>query len=293
MTTDRRNPYKPFDPSLIQDFLQGREVLSADLLLSGRSNTNYKLVLRGGGTYILRLRAAGTGSTESYVLGLVKDIIPVPEEIHRSESWSVYSYLEGELLERSPHHSAKAAAALARISSVAFDSTGWINGDGTISPFLFGGVTGYVREKLDDPRVQDWIGAETGGAISRVLIQEKRRLEALEGESRLVHGDFNPSNILIADGMVSGILDWEYCHSGSPYMDIGNLIRHTSPEYHGHIKAGLQEAGMSLPDDWKERAELMDLTSNLEFLTSARSDGFKRSCVDRIQHFLRKFHRVR
>ena len=86
MTTDRRNPYKPFDPSLIQDFLQGREVLSADLLLSGRSNTNYKLVLRGGGTYILRLRAAGTGSTESYVLGLVKDIIPVPEEIHRSES---------------------------------------------------------------------------------------------------------------------------------------------------------------------------------------------------------------
>lgn len=266
--------------------------MSAKLMLSGRSNTNYKLVLRDGGTFILRFRAGCSGSAESYVFDLVRDLVPVPTEIYRSESWSVLSYLEGDLLETIPRHTAQAAAALARISSVTFGSSGWIKGDGTISPFPFGGVTGYIKEKLDDPVVQGWIGAESTEAISLVLKKETWRLEELEDERCLVHGDFNPSNILIAGGSVSGILDWEHCHSGSPYMDIGNLIRHTGPEYRGQVEERIKAEGMTLPADWKERTQLMDLTSNLEFLTSARSDGFKRQCVDRIRQFLRRFHHV-
>ncbi len=65
-----------------------------------------------------------------------------------------------------------------------------------------------------------------------------------------------------------------------------NLLRHTHPDYHSEIKSGLESGGMSLPSDWKERAELVDLTSHLEFLTSARSDNFKRQCVARIESFL-------
>ena len=79
-------------------------------------------------------------------------------------------------------------------------------------------------------------------------------------ERLLVHGDFNPSNILIQGGVISGILDWEYYHSGTPYMDIGNLLRHTDTVYHSKIKDGLEAGGMRLPMDWKERAELVDLT---------------------------------
>ena len=72
-------------------------------------------------------------------------------------------------------------------------------------------------------------------------------------------------------------------------MDIGNLLRHTDPVYHGQIKLGLEAGGMALPGDWKQRAELVDLTSHLEFLTSARSDSFKRQCVARIEEFVRQF----
>jgi aminoglycoside phosphotransferase (APT) family kinase protein len=43
----------------------------------------------------------------------------------------------------------------------------------------------------------------------------------------LVHGDFNPKNILVApDGpSVSGLVDWEFAHAGSVHTDFGNLTR--------------------------------------------------------------------
>ena len=72
-------------------------------------------------------------------------------------------------------------------------------------------------------------------------------------------------------------------------MDIGNLFRSTPPDYHGQIKAGLEAGRMSLPHDWMERAELVDLTSHLEFLTSSRSDGFKQQCVARVHGFIERF----
>jgi aminoglycoside phosphotransferase (APT) family kinase protein len=43
----------------------------------------------------------------------------------------------------------------------------------------------------------------------------------------LVHSDFNSKNILVdpVTGQVTALLDWEYCHAGSPYADLGNLLR--------------------------------------------------------------------
>lgn len=43
----------------------------------------------------------------------------------------------------------------------------------------------------------------------------------------LVHSDVNPKNLLIdPDSLeVTGLVDWEYAHAGSPYSDLGNLLR--------------------------------------------------------------------
>ena len=46
---------------------------------------------------------------------------------------------------------------------------------------------------------------------------------------------------------------------------------------------------MDLPDDWKERAALVDLGSHLEYLTSTMSDEFKRKCVARVRRFISMF----
>ena len=289
MSIDRRNPHKSFDKSLIRGFLGGRDILSVELLPAGKSNTNYKLTLNDNRAYVLRLYNRGNAERETYVMDLVRDIVPVPLEIDRGDTWSVFSFLDGELLEAVPEHSGAAGEALARISSVVFDSPGWINADGSVSAFSFGNVKGFVSEMLDNTDVRAWIGQETVDAIHKILIRETKRINEIGAECRLVHGDFNPTNILVREGVVSGILDWEFCHSGTPYMDIGNLLRNTDPAYHGQIKLGLEAGGMSIPSDWKERAELVDLSSHLEFLTSSRSEGFKRQCVARINRFIRIF----
>jgi aminoglycoside phosphotransferase (APT) family kinase protein len=37
----------------------------------------------------------------------------------------------------------------------------------------------------------------------------------------LVHGDFKPGNVLLVDGEVSAVLDWETAHLGDPHEDLG------------------------------------------------------------------------
>lgn len=171
-----------------------------------------------------------------------------------------------------------------------FESPGWINADGSVSSFSFKGGSGFITQKLESADVRAWLRQEAVEAIYEILERETRRLDDLDAESCLVHGDFNPTNILIYQGKVSGVLDWEFCHSGTPYMDIGNLLRNTDPEFHDQIKRGLETGGMSLPGDWKERAELVDHGSHLEFLTSDRSESFKRRCVARIHRFIPRFN---
>ena len=286
MSIDRRNPHKSFDRSFIRGFLDGRDILSVELLPACKSNTNYKLTLNDNKAYVLRLHSRGNAERETYVRDLVREIVPVPLGIDHGDTWSVFSFLDGELLEGLPEFSGAAGEALARISSVVFGSPGWINADGSVSAFSFGNCKGFVNEMLEITDVRAWIGQETADAIHKILIRETERFNEIDAECRLVHGDFNPTNILIREGVVSGILDWEFCHSGTPYMDIGNLLRNTDSAYHGQIKLGLEAGGMNIPSDWKERAELVDLSSLLEFLSSNRSEGFKRQCVDRIKRFI-------
>ncbi|MFD7008509.1 phosphotransferase family protein [Rhodococcus jostii] len=38
---------------------------------------------------------------------------------------------------------------------------------------------------------------------------------------RLVHGDFRPANVLVDDGRVGALLDWELAHLGDPHDDLG------------------------------------------------------------------------
>ena len=292
MTEDRRTPRRPFDAALIREFLHGRDVVSAELFPSGNSNTNYKLVLADGTACVVRLHAAESAAREEYALGLVRSIVPVPQVLARGADWSIHSFLEGEQLAHCPEHTHAAAVALARISAIPFPSAGWIQDDGSVTPFDFGGGKSFVAAMLDRTDVQRWLGPATVTALRAIEAEQPRRQEPA-AQPCLVHGDFNPTNILIRHGRVSGILDWEFTHAGGRYMDIGNLLRHTPAAYQDQIPSGLQAGGVTLPADWKRRAELVDLSSHLEFLTSQRADGFKKQCVSWIQAFIARYQTVR
>lgn len=61
----------------------------------------------------------------------------------------------------------------------------------------------------------------------RAIADEAEDLIAEIGRFCLVHGDFNPKNLLVdpVEGLVTGLVDWEYAHAGAPVTDLGNMLR--------------------------------------------------------------------
>ena len=290
MDEDRRHPRREFDPALVAGYLQGRKVESVQLMPLGKSNTNYRLHLTGGEVCVLRLHNPGSDAErENCILNLAGETVPVPTVLACGSGWSIYSFVEGTPLADAPECVRAAAEALARLSSIRFSSSGWIQADGSVAPFEFGDGKSFVMSMLDRGDVCGRLGSQTVAALRR--IDAAQQPDA--GEPRLVHGDFNPTNILVDrdQRVVTGILDWEFAHAGSPYMDIGNLLRHSDSQYHSEIEAGLVAGGMNVPPDWRRRAELVDLSSHLEFLTTQRSDAFKQRCAEWICDFVARYSR--
>jgi aminoglycoside phosphotransferase (APT) family kinase protein len=285
----RRHPHIPFSPDMIAPFLKQRTIQSTQLFSDGKSNSNYLITLDNGRKYVVRVYGAANPDVEWYMHGLASEVVPVPEILFHSQQCAVLSYIPGEPLANVPRFASKAAEALAEISGIWFDEPGQILADGSIGPWPFGKIEGFVSEMLNHDAVQHWLGEKCCDQIREIYKREADRLAELNDECFLVHGDFNPYNILIHNGKVSGILDWEFAHSGTPYMDIGNMLRHLDKDYHSLIAAGLILGGMNVPWDWKERAQLVDLGSQLNFLTFVRSDEFKQQCVGRIERFIQNF----
>jgi aminoglycoside phosphotransferase (APT) family kinase protein len=286
MDEDRRHPRRQFNPALVASYLQGRKIESVQLMALGKSNTNYRLILTDGEVCLLRLHNPGSDvERENYILHLVRKIVPVPAVLASGGDWSIHSFVEGTALADAPECIQAVAEALARISSLRFTSSGWIQAGGSIAPFDFGNGKSFLGSMLERADVCAWVGSKTAVALRRIVLEQQPNAD----DPRLVHGDFNPTNILVHKGAVTGILDWEFSHAGSPYMDIGNLLRHMDPKYHGEIEAGLVAGGLSVPPDWPRKAELVDLCSHLEFLTTQRSDAFKQRCADWIGDFVERY----
>ena len=103
--------------------------------------------------------------------------------------------------------------------------------------------SGFFTDSLDitpfesPAPLADFLGELIGQCAQSTLL-DSRTLFALESIAQssacraepenicLVHGDFDPSNLLVHDGMPSGILDWEYAFSGAPEIDLGNFLRY-------------------------------------------------------------------
>ncbi len=111
---------------------------------------------------------------------------------------------------------------LARLSGMPFLQSGMFRGgELTVEPFGFGDLADYVaglRLGFDD-RQREGFAAVIDEAED-VLADGVRRV-------CLVHSDFNPKNLLVdpETARITGLIDWEFAHAGSPYADVGNLLR--------------------------------------------------------------------
>jgi len=286
MHEDRRHPIRPLDPALIQRLFQGRRVESAERIPHGKSNSNYKVVVDGE-AFVLRLHAPDRAARERACLRLAANVVPVPKLLDAGDDWSLMAFVEGDPLADHPECLQAATAMVTRLWTITFDARGWIGADGRVTPFDFGGESDFGTAMVKHPEVRRWLGEASVRALADLFARQAARVpEETPAGGRLVHGDFNPSNVLVRDGAVAAILDWEFAHSGDPFMDISNLVRNTPEAYHDDIRRGLESTGFALPEDWLARCEWDHLGSYLEFLTTERSDAFKHRCVAWIRGFL-------
>lgn len=283
--------------AIVAEVEPGVSVRSARLLSGGLANTNYR-VDTDRGPRVLRLVTRNPAGAEKEVL-LLSELagrgVPVPRLLGWSRSGPAPSLwlelLPGQTLEEAlpsldPRGAARLGrelgAALARIHAWRFEEAGDLvarEGALVVSPWELPGE-GSLLKRFVDYCLESTPAGERLGALApqvRALVEEAgRRWEP--PHPCLVHADFKPCNLFVNEGPqgweLSGILDWEFAHAGSPFSDYGNLFRSRSPAlpegFEAGFVAGLGEEGVELPRDWRARRACVDLTSALDFLGSER-----------------------
>lgn len=97
----------------------------------------------------------------------------------------------------------------------------WADGDLRVEPFDLA-LPGWVEQH------RDRLGWETAelDALAGVAEEAQALLDTVE-RTCLVHSDLNPKNLLVDPDTlrVTGLVDWEFSHSGHPFTDLGNVLR--------------------------------------------------------------------
>jgi aminoglycoside phosphotransferase (APT) family kinase protein len=113
--------------------------------------------------------------------------------------------------------------------------------------------------RLDETVVE---GLRPVADATQDLLDETRR-------ACLVHSDLNAKNLLVDPDTleVTGVLDWEFAHSGSPWADLGNLLRFDRHPVLVETVLDSYRAFMppaAVPDDLLVRARGADLFALVE-----------------------------
>ena len=193
------------DPTAILQALGVADGVTAIAPVGGGWDTALWRVERGGVAYALRVfrpEQAATCRREVAAMGSVPPTVPVPI-IHAAGAWRdrpalLLSWCPGQTLLaalraapwRAPALAYRFGQTQARLHAAASPDLGEAPG------------AWLAMAGLDDPPLQ-------------------ARLRAVQGpRAALLHLDYHPLNIMVADTAVSGVLDWANAHVGDPRADL-------------------------------------------------------------------------
>lgn len=291
-------------------FDDGGGVLPELVPLAGGHSGETFLAQSVGERSVVRIYA-GRGATrgpnaaeiDAAVLRLVRGLLPVPEvlEVRRADDSAgtpallVTSWLEGTRLDEVLPTADEALAEkighklgeiLARLAQMPMLRAGrFLDGDLHIGPWPPG---------ADD--LAEWVATYgRTGPLCEWSEDDRSALEALAEKAQavvdrteracLVHSDFNPKNLLVdaATGEVTGLLDWEYAHAGSPFADLGNLLRFDRrPAFADAVLSTYADLVVDAPDDLLERARAADLFALVELASRAGQNAVADRALDQL-----------
>jgi aminoglycoside phosphotransferase (APT) family kinase protein len=279
-----RAPHQHLPPQRIKDIATQafpKEVLRTnELVTTGHANTNYKLTFQSGLKALLRVHVRDSQGVarEAAITKLVSQTVPVPALIiaNEEDDWSVWEWIDGDLLEHSPDQFAEVAAGLGQVLAAIgrhrFDAAGFLDSSFNIDFKFDEACQAYVdrmRQCLGMPIAQERLG-DLAPQTNKFINANQHLLDPYRNACQLVHADYKASNLLIRGGKVAGVLDWEFAHSGSPLLDIAILFRHRDsmpPNTLENFQKGFEEAGGFLDSNWRQATRYLDLVSLLDFLS--------------------------
>jgi aminoglycoside phosphotransferase (APT) family kinase protein len=259
-------------------------------------------------------RGAGRGAAaveiDAAVLRLVRGLLPVPEvlEVRRPDPAAavpgrlVTSFLAGERLDRclavmeEPARTAIArnlGLVLGRLAQMPMVRAGeFVDPDLRIEPWSQApDLPAWVRYQRTGSALADWPARVYDGLCHTA--EGAQELLAEADRACLVHSDFNPKNLLVnpADGELTGLLDWEFAHAGSPVTDLGNLLRFDrDPWFVSAVADGYLEVAGHLGEfGGRDRGRLLDLAraADLVALTELAGRRGQNPVADRADALLR------
>ena len=222
--------------------------LKFSLIAGGHSNLTYRCEDTSGNAYVLRrpplgqvLESAHDMAREHRIIDALKDSsVPVPPNFGVCQDVSVngadfyvMAFVDGLVLNAASDAETLSAA---ERSSIGLDVMGILSRLHAINPDDVGlGQLGrkeaYLERQLKRWTKQ-WLASKTHEIPE---MEESYRLlsERIPEQigATIVHGDYRLGNMIVADGKVKAILDWELCTLGDPLADVGYLLNNwVAPE---------------------------------------------------------------
>jgi len=142
--------------------------------------------------------------------------------------------------------------------------------------------TGWVAGRHGQDLIAAGRAAEVldacGGVLRQIQAVDPRVVLGPEpGSGVLVHGDFGPQNLLLADDLtVAAVLDWEWVHVGDPLEDLAWaewIVRMHHPAEGGALTALFDSYGDRPPWSWRQAAMVERCRELAEFSRRWEPDG--------------------
>lgn len=283
------SPHADVVTAMVAAGLPGARVVRFETIVGGLANTNIRIDLADAPHHLLlRLyqRDPAVAEKEATIAERLAGLVPVPRTLHlgthEGQRFALVAWMEGLPLgaalddtEARETLGRAAGAALAKIHSVRFETAGFVDSAlNVITPVIVdrAWLLHFLRLSLIDG----------GGAryVPRDLADAVLDYANVHGDERwgdtfcLTHCDYNGSNILVKDGRISAVLDWEFAFSGTPAADFGNLMRnHPEADFQNAVARGYAGAGGFLPEHWRRLARTADLASWADFLSRPQVDA--------------------
>lgn len=302
---------KEFILRILDKAYPGINLVTYKIMSGGCRNLNIKLILEGFKSPCnlrICLQDELSIKKESKILNIVSDNIPVPDTYHigclDSYDFSITEYINGislsqMLLVATDNDVAsimnKVSKYLTLISQKKFTHSGFFDSNLNIQLGNNKHLLGHIDKCLNSRTTQIVLSSNI---IDNIKICIDRNLYYLPNlnEKSLVHGDFDPANILVNkignEWDITGILDWEFSFSGSSLWDISNMLRYSHkmpPIFGSSFLQGLKENGFVLNDNWHKSQSLLNLFSLLDCLVRSNIEKQPNRCEDILElivHFI-------